>query len=116
MTFEQFLKEYSTHISIGVFVLIVIVLALYFLLPLFRAKKPTPEPLKSVEKNDFNLALGGEDNVKSLQLNGSRLSVELNDMTKFDKDKLKKLGVVRIITMKTKLILLVDASFNKVTK
>ena len=40
MTFEQFLREYSQYISIIIFVIIAIVLALYIFIPLLKKKQP----------------------------------------------------------------------------
>ena len=116
MTFEQFLREYSQYISIAIFVIIVIVLALYIFIPLFKRKQPKKPDNKHVDVSNFQLALGGSDNILSISLSGSRLSVELVDMSAFDKDKLKALGVSRIVVMKTKLILLVDERFKHLGK
>ena len=116
MTFEHFLQEYSQYISFAVFALIAIVVIIYVLLPLLRRNKKPKIEVKRVELNEFYEALGGETNVIAFELNGSRLSVELLDMKNFDKEKLKSLGVVRIIEMKTRLMLLVDESFKHLKK
>ena len=114
MDFEAFLKEYGIYFSIGLFVLIALFLLFYFLYPLFNRHKQVEK--RQVDANQFYLALGGEDNVKNLTLNGSRLSVELVDLDSYNLDKLKELGVVRLIKMKTKIVLLVDSSFKSLTK
>ena len=113
MSFEQFLQQYSQYISIAIFILIAIVLAIYLIVPLVkRGKKPVREE-KQVDQQAFYQALGGVNNVIRTEMKGSRLSVELNEMNAYDKDKLKALGVVRVIVMKTKLILLVGESFKQ---
>lgn len=116
MTFEHFLQENSQYISFTIFLLIAIVLTIYVLLPLLRKKKRPKTEVKKVELNEFYEALGGENNVSTFELNGSRLSVELIDMKNFDKEKLKALGVIRVIEMKTRLMLLVDESFKHLKK
>lgn len=113
MEFEQFLKDNAVYLSIAVFVLIAFVLLLYLIVPrIIRHKKIAPVET-AVDPTKFYTALGGHDNVKSLELNGSRLSVELQDVHLPDRDMLKELGVIRVITMKSKLVLLVDSSFQQ---
>lgn len=116
MTFEQFLRDFSEEISIAMFVFIAIILLIYLLIPILKKRKAKAPEVKKVDEDEFNLALGGKDNIKAVSLNGSRLSVELVDMKKFDREKLKELGVVRVIVMQTKLILLVDERFQKLVK
>lgn len=112
MEFEQFLRDYAIYISVGVFLIIALFLIFYLLYPLVLKKKKQKPSTPPLDQNQFYLALGGKENVKNIELNGSRLSVELNDMNKYVRDQLRDLGVVRIITMKEKLILLVDESFQ----
>lgn len=114
MEFEAFLKEYGIYISLGLFGLIVLFLIFYFVYP--RLKQEKTEEIKVVDPNQFYLALGGEDNITKLSMTGSRLSVELNDMGKYQEEQLKTLGVIRIIVMKSKLVLLVDETFKTVIK
>ena len=112
MEFEQFLRDYAIYISIGVFVIIALFLLFYLFYPLILKRNKKKPATPQLDENQFYLALGGKDNVKHIELNGSRLSVELIDMNQYVRDQLRDLGVVRIITMKEKLILLVDESFK----
>lgn len=115
MEFEAFLKEYGIYLSIAIFVLVIIFILFMVLYP--RLKKGSQvDEVKRVDEDAFYLALGGKDNIKSIRQNGSRLSVELIDMTRYDKDKLKDLGVPKIIVMTNKLVLLVDESFKQIGK
>lgn len=115
MSFETFLKEYGIYISIGLFVIILAIIFFYAVYPRLRGKKEEEAP-PQVDASSFYLALGGKDNVKSLTKNGSRLSVELVDMSLYNKDKLKELGVTRTIVMINKLVLLVDETFKEIVR
>lgn len=117
MTFNEFLREYSLFIALTVFGIIVIFLIFFLLIPRLRKEEEPKSP--SVSKDEILTLLGGEDNIKTISLRGSRLSVELNDQTLADIENFKKHGVDRVIVMQNKLVLLVSEEikslFNELT-
>lgn len=58
-----------------------------------------------ISDDDFFKLIGGVDNVISYKLVGSRLTLELKDYTKVDKEGLKKEKFDGIVEMKNKMIL-----------
>ncbi|MDO5330976.1 MAG: hypothetical protein Q4F15_06150 [Bacillota bacterium] len=82
--------------------------------PKWKKKKKEEIPLPSVDKSEYLLALGGEDNILSKQLTGSRISVKLADMEKADPEKLLQAGVSSYIKMSDRLILVIKAHAEEV--
>ncbi len=111
MTFEEFLRTYGFFIALTIFFVIVIIIVLFLLLP--RLQKEEQPEVPSIAKNDFLALLGGTENITSLTLNGSRLSVVLVDQSLADVDELKTHGVDRVIVMEQKLVLLVNKEISK---
>ena len=75
----------------------------------FKKKKEIPQ----INASALYFALGEKENVSSISLNGSRLSVELKDKNKLDKEALKSLGIKNIIEMQAKTILVVEKDKTK---
>ena len=61
-------------------------------------------------------ALGGEENVLSKELKGSRIVLRLADYSKVDKQKLLEVGVDGFIEMEDKLTLVLKGDSEKVYK
>lgn len=111
LTFGDFLEKYGFYISLTIASLIVVLLIIFFVVP--RLHKEAPEIVESsVNKDAFYALLGGEDNIKTISLKGSRLSVELFDLGRADLEALKKHGVDRVIVMQNKLVLLVNEAIK----
>ena len=108
-----FLKNYAPYIALGVVVLILI--SLLVLLLINRKKVNKKEEIKiSTSSNDWIISLGGEDNIIETSSKGSRLTLNLKDITKIDETKLKELGVSSILKMSNKLILVLEDNASKI--
>ena len=105
--FNSFLKNYALWIAIGLVALIAIVLVIFLLINRSKKeKKNKPEPIAS--KSEWVSALGGEENIISVEAYGSRLVLVLKDQKNMDKEKLKSLGVTNFIEMSEKVTLLLE--------
>ena len=105
--FNSFLKNYALWIAIGLVALIAIVLLIFLLVNRSKkANKNKPEPIAS--KSEWISALGGEENIISVEAYGSRLVLVLKDQKNMDKEKLKSLGVTNFIEMSEKVTLLLE--------
>ena len=102
---NDFLSQNALYIVLGFIGLIII--AVVLLLIFNRKKNKNPKFIKNVEDN-FYTYLGGVDNVLEAKLNGSRFVIVLKDNTKFDKEKIKTLGVNNIISLKEKITLVLN--------
>lgn len=96
---------YIIMIIVGVAVLAILVAVTILIIS--RRKKQREEPPLLPDKSEYLLALGGEDNVKEKSINGSRISVKLEDYEKADFQKLLEIGVDSYIKMSDKMILIV---------
>lgn len=111
MTFAEFLRTYGFFIALTIFLIIAVIIVLFLLLPrLHTEEKPKPP---TIAKDDFLALLGGEENITSHTLNGSRLSVVLVDKSLADVETLKTHGVDRVIVMEQKLVLLVNKEISQ---
>ena len=105
--FNSFLKNYALWIAIGLVALIAIVLIIFLLANRSKkARNNKPEPIAS--KSEWISALGGEENIVSVEAYGSRLVLVLKDQKNMDKEKLKSLGVTNFIEMSEKVTLLLE--------
>lgn len=112
LDFNSFLKQNALYLALGVVALIVLVLTLIFFLHRHNKKE---EPKKSRgSKSEFISSFGGEDNLVSYKLVGSRIEVVLNDYDKLDKEKLKAAGVDGFILMSNKLTLVLKGDAKEV--
>lgn len=110
--FNDFLKDNTLYIALAIFVVIVAIVILFLLVPARKGKKiDVVEDV--VVLDDFYAALGGESNIESKTLNGSRLTVVLKDQSLYNNEELKKHGVSRVIVMQTKLVLLVSDELKR---
>lgn len=111
---NDFLRDYGFYLALGVVALILVV-ALAILLPYFL-KKGKGKKGKIASKGEYLSALGGEENVLSKELKGSRIVLRLADYSKVDKQKLLEVGVDGFIEMEDKLTLVLKGDSEKVYK
>lgn len=111
---NDFLRDYGLYLALGVVALILIV-ALTILLPYFL-KKGKGKKTKIASKGEYLSALGGEENVLSKELRGSRIVLRLADYSKVDRQKLLEAGVDGFIEMEDKLTLVLKGDSEKVYK
>lgn len=111
---NDFLRDYGLYLALGVVALILVV-ALAILLPYFL-KKGKGKKGKIASKGEYLSALGGEENVLSKELKGSRIVLHLADYSKVDKQKLLEVGVDGFIEMEDKLTLVLKGDSEKVYK
>lgn len=102
LDFNIWLRDYGYIIAIVVALLIAIIVI--FLL--IRNKKKGKKKINEVH-NEIIVSLGGIENVVDADAKMSRLNVILKDYSSIDEEKLKELGISRIIKMSNKLTLLV---------
>ena len=107
--FNTFLKENGWWIALAVAGLVLLAVLSILIPTLLRRKK---KPVRKVVVSEYMDALGGEANIISHELRGSRIVVKLNDYSLLDKEKLKGAGVDSFILMSSKLTLVIrgDAS------
>ena len=86
----------------------VLLIAFIIFVIVIRRKPKQKEEVKQIDDNQWLLALGNQDNIKAVSVRGSRLSVELLDDKKINREELTSLGVKSIITMSNKLILVIE--------
>ena len=111
---NDFLRDYGLYLALGVVALILVV-ALAILLPYFL-KKGKGKKGKIASKGEYLSALGGEENVLSKELKGSRIVLRLVDYSKVDRQKLLEVGVDGFIEMEDKLTLVLKGDSEKVYK
>lgn len=70
--------------------------------------------VKQIDSSVWLIALGGNENILSIEAKGSRLSLQLKDKEKMDKVTLTNLGVKSIIEMSNKIVLVLPNDANKV--
>ncbi|HOF65424.1 MAG TPA: PTS transporter subunit EIIB [Bacilli bacterium] len=112
MSFDDFLKAYSLYIALALALLIAVIIALFYIIPAINKKRTTK--VKTIDYSSFYEVCGGKDNIKSLSLTGTRLTLVCIDQSLVDKEKLKKEGVVNIITMSKKMVLLIEDRLKEV--
>lgn len=112
MSFDDFLKAYSLYIALALALLIAVIIALFYIIPAINKKRSTK--VKTIDYSSFYEVCGGKDNIKSLSLTGTRLTLVCIDQSFVDKEKLKKEGVVNIITMSKKMVLLIEDRLKEV--
>ena len=83
---------------------------------LFIRNKVKNSPKNKVNNDDWFNALGGKENVKEISAVGSRLSLNLIDKEKIDREKLKTLGVSSVVTMSNKVTLVIEGKAEKIAE
>ena len=87
---------------------VLLILVIFIIVKRSKGKKKNKVKVPEIDDKEWLLALGDNDNVKAVTVRGSRLSVELVDDKKINRDMLTSLGVKSIITMSNKLILVIE--------
>ncbi len=112
--FAQWLQQYGIPISLIVAGVVFLTVLVFFIIAMYRRKH---EPLQEIKErnshsNEMLLALGGESNIESHSLTGSRISIVLKNYDLLDEQKLNALGIDSIIRMSNKITLVIkdDAS------
>lgn len=89
---------------------ILILLVALFLIRFFKRKKNKNNAVidrkVTINDDELNNLIGGQENLISISLNGSRLTLVLKDYDKIKKDELKKIGIDRFLLMSNKIILI----------
>ena len=108
MNFNEFNSKYW-----WIYLAIVIVILLSFLIILIskkkEAEKKKAEMKQNSKLNNIYSYLGGRENVVSHDLKGTRLTLVLKDYQKVNREKLKEIGVERVLSMSNKYILVGEA-------
>ncbi len=96
-----------------VYLVVVFVISLSFLFVIFSKKKEARKRNGKVKQNadltNIYSYLGEKENVVSHELKGTRLTLVLKDYQKVNRDKLKDIGVERVLSMSNKYILVGEA-------
>ena len=71
---------------------------------------------KALDSNTWLTALGGKENIKDVSAVGSRLSINLEDKEKIDREKLKELGVSSVLVMSNKVTLVIEGKAEAVAE
>jgi phosphotransferase system IIB component len=88
-------------------VTVVGVILAYFLLSHFVHVKKTKKPLIKPDQGKYLAALGGNENIISHEIIGSRIVVVLRDYTKINRPLLEEAGVTGFIEKSDKLTLVI---------
>lgn len=97
---DEITKLLCIFIPIGL--AIILVVTLLILLTVKRKKHGIKVKIKEADEGIY-VYLGGKENIKSYSLNGSRLTLELIDQSRVDKDGLKKKVLVECLKCLIKL-------------
>ena len=116
MNFSEFNSNYW-----WVYLVVVFIVSLSFLLLLITKKKEADKRKAEIKQNadlsNVYSYLGDKDNVVSHELKGIRLTLVLKDYQKVNREKLKEIGVERVLSMSNKYILVGEAKdLEKINK
>ena len=109
--FNQFLKENGWWLALAV-AGVVLLAVLSILIPMLLRRKK--KPVRKVVVSEYMDAFGGEANIISHELKGSRIVVKLQDYSLLDKEKLKGAGVDSFILMSSQLTLVIKGDAEQV--
>ncbi|MBQ7249792.1 MAG: PTS transporter subunit EIIB [Bacilli bacterium] len=112
--FNDFLRQYSLYIAIGIAAFILVVVLVVLFICLSKRKKADATPKRVIVASAYIEALGGADNIVSHSLVRSRIVLTLKDYDIVDKEKLKEAGVDGFIMMSDKLTLVIKGDAEKV--
>lgn len=102
LTVADFFKEYGLFVVLALIFLIVAIVAFLLIRNARHKNNQQNDLLESIVE-----ALGGRDNIQNMEAKMSRLIVELSDDNLVDLDRLKQIGVARVIKMSNKMTLLI---------
>ena len=116
MNFSEFNSNYW-----WVYLVVVFIISLSFLVLLITKKKEADKRKAEIKQNadlsNVYSYLGDKDNVVSHELKGTRLTLVLKDYQKVNREKLKEIGVERVLSMSNKYILVGEAKdLEKINK
>lgn len=117
LNFDEFNSNYW-----WIYLVLVSVIAVSCLIILITKRKETKRKNNEVAKQNSNLNnlysyLGDKENVIFHELKGTRLTLVLKDYQKVDREKLKEIGVERVLSMSNKYILVGKTSdLEKINK
>ncbi len=97
-------------ITIIAVILVLLILAILF--SVLKKRKNKSNTSKLIE--NVILALGGKDNIIEINSKGSRVSVKLNDPSKFDENLFKEIGITSIIYMSNKITFVAGSLANDI--
>ena len=112
---DSFELIWQLAIIIGGVVLFAVLLTLflYFRLRRKQKEKVIDQPVV-IDSNKWVNALGGNNNIVSIEVKGSRLIVYINDNTQVNKDELHELGVSSIISSQDKVTLVLKENAENI--
>lgn len=102
--------ELKLGLIIGVPILLIAIVLIIALTSKLKIKN------KSKEYPDLLQAIGGNENISNIILNGSRVSMNFEDKNLINKDKIKENGVETIVMANKKLTLVIGKSADSVYK
>ena len=106
----------SDNIPLIIWLAVVDALLIIVVVLMFIRYKVKSSPKNKVNNDDWFNALGGKENVKEINATGSRLSLNLIDKEKIDREKLKTLGVSSVVTMSNKVTLVIEGKAEKIAE
>ncbi|MCH5179757.1 MAG: PTS transporter subunit EIIB [Erysipelotrichales bacterium] len=109
--FANFFKNYGFYIALALVILIAVI-ATFLLVRNYKKRKNGKNTLVGL-LNDIIEALGGKENINSMEAKMSRLNVSLIS-DNIDIEKLKAIGIERVIKMSNKITLLVGNSASEI--
>ena len=116
--FNEWLTKYALPISFIVAGVVFLTVLVLFIIAMVKRKKEAKELASVTKKYDsaeaIIKALGGEANIVSKSLNGSRIALVLNDYTLIDEEALNNNGVDSLIRMSNKLTLVSKDNSDKI--
>lgn len=101
--FDIWLKANGVFLAIGVAAALLIVVVV--LLILSKKGGVKPKEIKVQTSSNLKDLVGGADNIISVSVTGSRISLELKDFNLLKEDELKSHGVLSFIRMSKKITL-----------
>lgn len=91
---------------------LVLIAAIVLIIASVNKKKKS----KQLDNNVWLTALGEKENVIEVTAIGSRLTVNLIDKDKIDREKLKELGVSSVLVMSNKVTLVIEGKAEMIAK
>jgi len=110
---NNFLRDNALYLALVI--AFIIVLVILFLLIANRKKKRSSGALNQRYLDLLN-ALGGANNVQTMEAKGSRLSIILSDFDKIDPSALKALGIDNFVLMTNKITLVLGEEAKVIAK
>ena len=114
---NDFLKNYGIWIAVALAAAAFITVVVLFIIAKVKDKNgqvvEVAKPALRERGKEILAALGGKENILEHSLNGSRLTLSLNDYNVVDEAKLNSLGVDSVIKMSNKIILVIKDDISR---